>query len=282
MFIDFRQVSFSYQGKNSNIKALNNINLSIAQGEFICITGHTGSGKSTLVQHINGLLRPTSGAVYIDNKEIPLKGKALQNLRKQIGMLFQFPEEQLFEETIANDICFALKKLGISQIEIEGKLKSVMDLVGLDYELKDASPFNISGGQKRRVALAGVLITEPSVLILDEPTVGLDPKGKKDVLNIIRNINQKGSTIIMVTHELEDIVEYASRLIVMENGRIVFDGHPLDLLSSGQDLEEIKLSSTEAFHIAKELREMGIKLKGNIVSWKQLEQELIKIWNQKE
>ncbi len=284
MFIKFDQVSFSYFGKkNKYEKALDNINLEIKSGEFICITGHSGSGKSTLVQHINGLLKPTEGKVLIDNKEIIYKGKELQKLRKQIGLLYQFPEDQLFEETIEKDITFGPKKLGMPPEEIKKRLKETMELVGLDYTtLKDVSPMNISGGQKRRVALAGVLISKPSILILDEPTVGLDPRGRTEIMQILKQLHTEGKTIIMISHELDEIVEYITRLVVMSNGQVVIDGCPQQVLASKKFLEELKYTSTEPYYISKMLIEKGFELNENIVSWVQLEDELIKLYKRRE
>ncbi|MCX7615759.1 MAG: energy-coupling factor transporter ATPase, partial [Clostridiales bacterium] len=203
-------------------KALDDINLEIEDGEFIGLIGHTGSGKSTLIQQLNGLLKPTSGKVYIDDISITDKGISLKNVRQKVGIVFQYPEHQLFEETIYKDIAFGPTNLGLSHEEIEKRVKRAMDFVGLDFETyKDRSPFELSGGQKRRVAIAGVLAMEPKVLILDEPTAGLDPKGRDEVLKQIKRMHKEYKmTIIMVSHSMDEVAQLADRLIVLDKGKI--------------------------------------------------------------
>ncbi|KUO49116.1 MAG: hypothetical protein APF76_01495 [Desulfitibacter sp. BRH_c19] len=283
MHIKFENVSYLYDPHQKNPQmAIDNINLSINEGEYICITGPTGSGKSTLVQHINGLLRPTQGKLLINGKEIDYKGKSLQQIRKRVGFLFQFPEDQLFEETIEKDICFGPKKMGISLTDIEIRLKKVMDEVGLPYEqYKDVSPLKISGGQKRRIALACTLITEPEILILDEPTAGLDPKGKDEILKLIKDLNQSGRTIIMITHDLEDIAEYASRVTVMNHGKIILDGKPEDVLSQEDTLVHIKIPSTDPFYISRLLKMRGWSMSAGTITWEKLEEDILSIWEKK-
>lgn len=271
MFIEFKDVNFTYDivGKNPHL-TLKNINLSIAKGEYLCITGPTGSGKSTLVQHINGLLKPTMGQVFFDGLELPSKGKDLQQLRRRIGFLFQFPEDQLFEETIAKDICFGPRKLGIEEQELQTKLKKVMDLVGLPYEeFKDISPMRISGGQKRRVALACTLITDPDVLILDEPTVGLDPSGKFEILELIKKLQKRGRTIIKISHNLDDIADHGTRVIIMDKGKIIKDGRPKDILT------------TDAKQIAQTLYKRGWNIDPQIITWDNLEDTIWAKWKEK-
>ncbi len=284
MQIKFDNVSYLYDPKQKNPQmAIDNVVLSIGEGEYVCITGPTGSGKSTLVQHINGLLKPTQGKLLINGKEIVYKGHDLQQIRKKIGLLFQFPEDQLFEETIEKDICFGPKKMGLSLENIESRLKKVMGEVGLPYEqYKGISPMKISGGQKRRVALACTLITEPEILILDEPTAGLDPKGKDEILKLIKDLNQSGRTIIMITHDLEDIAEYASRVIVMNHGKIILDGKPEEVLTQEDTLVHIKIPSTDPFYIARLLKRRGWGMSSGIITWQKLEEEILSIWKKKE
>ncbi|MEW6622274.1 MAG: energy-coupling factor transporter ATPase [Bacillota bacterium] len=281
MLLNFINVSFAYErGKKKTFRALDSIDLTVNSGEFICITGPTGSGKSTLVQHMNGLLKPNEGTVLFKGKEISYRGDDLQKLRKSVGLVFQFPEDQLFEETIAKDIAFGPRKLGMPKGLIEERVKEIMHLVGLPYEdFKDHSPMKISGGQKRRAAIAGVLITDPEILILDEPTAGLDPKGKKEIMTIARMVQQKGSTVIMITHDLELIAEYASRVVVMDKGRIVGDAKAEAILTNEEMLTKIKMLAPEPFQIARDLRRRGWNLQEKIYDWDSLAEDIIKVWN---
>ena len=283
MQIRFENVDFTYdQGSKNPELAIKDINLEISQGEYICITGPTGSGKSTLIQHINGLLKPTQGRVLINNQELDYKGRSLQKIREKVGLLFQFSEDQLFEETIEKDICFGPKKLGISQKEIDSRLKKIMNDVGLSYEkYKDVSPMQISGGQKRRVALACTLITDPEVLILDEPTAGLDPEGKDEILKLIKNQNHLGRTIIKITHDLEDIAEFADRVIIMHQGNILLDGTPKEILTQVDVLNSIKMLSTEPYYISKKLKERSWNMASDIITWGELEKEILANWQKK-
>lgn len=283
MQIRFENVSYTYdQGSKNPKMAIEDINLEINQGEYICITGPTGSGKSTLIQHINGLLKPTRGRVLIDNQELDYKGRSLQRIRKKVGLLFQFPENQLFEETIERDICFGPKKLGIKQEEINSRLKKIMSDVGLPYEVyKDLSPMKISGGQKRRVAMACTLITDPETLILDEPTAGLDPGGKDGILKLIKDLNHLGRTIIKITHNLDDIAQFANRVIIMHQGKVLLDGKPKEILTQADTLNSIQMSSTEPYYISKELKERGWNVTSDIITWEELEKEIFSNWQKK-
>ena len=203
-------------------KALDDINLVIEDGEFLALIGHTGSGKSTLIQHLNGLLEPSSGRILVDEVDITNKETKLTDIRKKIGLVFQYPEYQLFEETIEKDIAFGPNNLGLSEEEVSNRVKKSMEMVGLDYETyKEVSPFDLSGGQKRRVAIAGVIAMEPKVLILDEPTAGLDPKGRDDILEQIKILHEKYKmTIVLVSHSMEDVGKLAERIVVMNKGKI--------------------------------------------------------------
>ena len=212
-------------------KALDNVNLTIEDGEFLALIGHTGSGKSTLIQHLNGLLEPSSGRILVDEVDITSKEVKLTDIRKKIGLVFQYPEYQLFEETIEKDVAFGPNNLGLSAEEVSNRVKKSMEMVGLDYETyKDVSPFDLSGGQKRRVAIAGVIAMEPKVLILDEPTAGLDPKGRDDILEQIKILHEKYKmTIVLVSHSMEDVGKLAERIVVMNGGKIELLGKPSEI-----------------------------------------------------
>ena len=209
-------------------KALDNVNLVIEDGEFLALIGHTGSGKSTLIQHLNGLLEPTSGRILVDDIDITNKEAKLTEIRKKIGLVFQYPEYQLFEETIEKDIAFGPNNLELSSEEVSRRVKKSMEMVGLDYETyKNVSPFDLSGGQKRRVAIAGVIAMEPKVLILDEPTAGLDPQGRDDILEQIKLLHEKYKmTIVLVSHSMEDVGKLAQRIVVMNKGKVELLGKP--------------------------------------------------------
>jgi len=237
MSIVFDNVTFTYMPNTPYQRtAIQNINLTIDKGEFIGIIGHTGSGKSTLVQHMNGLITPTSGHVTVDGVDLKTKGEAARNARRRVGMVFQYPEHQLFEETICQDIAFGPKNLGVPEHEMESRVRRAMDFVGLDYEqFKDRSPFNLSGGQMRRVAIAGVIALEPDYLALDEPAAGLDPRGRDEIFGQIVKLHQTtGITVILVSHNMEDVARFASRVLVMNGGQIGLDGTPADIFGSGR------------------------------------------------
>src|SRR5699024_4873394 len=215
----------------------------IGKGEFIGLIGHTGSGKSTLVQHLNGLIKPTKGRIIIGDSDITSKDANLKEIRQKVGLVFQYPEHQLFEETVYEDIAFGPKNLGLYKDEVEARVRDAMSFTGLDFErLKDRSPFELSGGQKRRVAIAGVLAMKPEVLILDEPTAGLDPRGRDEILEEIQKVYEKeGTTIILVSHSMEDIAKLVNRIIVMDKGKIKMDGEPRKIFKSSEELESIGL-----------------------------------------
>jgi len=239
--------------------ALEDVCLTIEDGEFIGLLGHTGSGKTTLVQHLNGLLKPTSGRVVVDGLDITEKGVSLIEVRKKIGLVFQYPEYQLFEETVAKDVAFGPKNIGLSDEEIDRRVRHAIQLVGLNYDkIAERSPFELSGGQMRRVAIAGVLAMEPKVLILDEPTAGLDPAGRNSILNMIRNLHKEsGITIIMVSHNMDDISTLATRLVVMSKGRMVLTGSPREVFQQRELLESVGLGVPQAAQLAEELIAAG-------------------------
>lgn len=260
-------------------KALDNVSLEIKQGEFVALIGHTGSGKSTLIQHINGLLKPTSGSLLIDDIDITVKKAKLTNIRKKVGLVFQYPEYQLFEETIEKDIAFGPQNLGLDNDEINKRVRRAMKIVGLDYEqFKDKSPFEISGGQKRRVAIAGVVAMEPSVLILDEPTAGLDPKGRDDILNkIVELYKENNITIILVSHSMEDVAKVANRIIVMDSGTCILDGTPAKIFKEIEKLETVGLAVPQVTYLIRELRRKGFQISEDIFTIEKAKQELLKI-----
>ena len=240
--------------------AIDNINLKIEKGEFIGLVGHTGSGKSTFIQHLNGLLKPSSGEVYVQGKSIFGARINLVEVRQKVGLVFQYPEHQLFEETVEKDIAFGPMNLGLTNDEIEVRVKEAMKSVGLSYEeYKDSSPFELSGGQKRRVAIAGVLAMEPEILILDEPTAGLDPMGSREILDEIVNIyKEREITIVLVSHNMEDVAKYTSRMVVMSAGKVVMDGSPRDLFSREEELKSYGLAVPQVRSLLNQLRDKGL------------------------
>ena len=259
--------------------ALEDINIEIKDGEFIGIIGHTGSGKSTLIQQMNGLLKPTSGNIYIDDVCITSKGADLKKVRQKIGLVFQYPEQQLFEETIAKDVAFGPKNLGISEEEVESRVRNALNTVGLDYDTyKDVSPFDLSGGQRRRVAIAGVIAMEPEILILDEPTAGLDPRGRDEILSKIKEFHDKYNlTIILVSHSMDDVAKLADRLIVMYEGRNVITGTPREVFRRYDELKKIGLSVPQVTMLAMELRKKGFNIREDCITIDEIEQEILKV-----
>lgn len=247
--------------------ALKDINLEIADGEFAGIIGHTGSGKSTLIQHINGLIRPTSGEIEVDGRKISGQSSSLNTLCREVGLVFQYPEHQLFELTVAKDIAFGPKNLGLPPEEVERRVKEAAALVGLKEKYMEKSPFELSGGQKRRVAIAGVLAMRPKILILDEPTAGLDPKGRDSILRQIRGLHrQTGATVLLVSHSMEDVAEYVDRVIAMNDGRIVLDGTPREVFSQRDALLSIGLAVPQITELAYHLRERGFTLPTAVIT----------------
>jgi len=243
--------------------ALNDVSFNIDDGEYIGLIGHTGSGKSTLIQHLNGLLKPSSGRVVIDGIDLAnTKGQALKDVRRNVGLVFQYPEHQLFEETVYRDISFGPKNYGLSQSEIDERVAKAMALVGLDFDkYKDRSPFEISGGQRRRVAIAGVLAINPKVLILDEPTAGLDPKGKNEILTQISELHKNSNiTIILVSHNMDEIARLADRIIVMDKGTIALIGTPAQIYAEADKLEHMGLGIPQITKVVNLLRQKGLKL----------------------
>ena len=239
--------------------ALDDVSLTIEDGEFVGLIGHTGSGKSTLVQHLNGLLLPTSGTITVDGLNIADKATDRRAIRRKVGLVFQYPENQLFEETVEKDIAFGPRNLGLDEAEIARRVKDAMRKVALDYDaLHERSVFELSGGQMRRVAIAGVLAMEPRTLVLDEPCAGLDPRGREEILGLIRDLHRDtGATIVMVSHSMDDVASLAERVIVMNHGRVAMDGAPREVFSRGAELRAIGLDVPQAVMLADKLRERG-------------------------
>ena len=260
-------------------KALDDINLVIEDGEFLALIGHTGSGKSTLIQHLNGLLEPSSGRILVDNIDITNKETKLTDIRKKIGLVFQYSEYQLFEETIEKDIGFGPNNLGLSEEEVSDRVKRAMEMVGLDYEsYKDVSPFDLKKKKKRRVAIAGVIAMEPKVLILDEPTAGLDPKGRDDILEQIKTLHEKYKmTIVLVSHSMEDVGKLAERIVVMNKGKIALMGKPAEIFKEVETLESIGLAVPQVTYLMRALREKGFNVSDEVFTVEQGSKELLRV-----
>lgn len=264
--------------------ALNGVNLTIQQGEFVGLIGHTGSGKSTLIQHMNGLLKASFGKIQINELDITEKAVSLIDIRKKVGLVFQYPEYQLFEETIYRDIAFGPTNMGLSEEEIHERVQEAMEMTGLDFEtLKDRSPFELSGGQKRRVAIAGVIAMRPELLILDEPTAGLDPKGRDEILDRIKQIHhRRKNTVVLVSHSMEDISRLVSRIIVMNRGQIEFQGHPKEIFQHEQKLRDIGLGIPKVAELVNALCSRGIDIRKDIVTIAEAKEELLRLLKEKD
>lgn len=256
--------------------AIDDINIEIPHGQFVGLIGHTGSGKSTFIQHLNALLKPTSGTVTVDGEDINADKISAKNVRYKVGLVFQYPEYQLFEETVYADIAFGPKNMGLSATEIDERVREAAHFVGVTDEQFERSPLELSGGQKRRVAIAGVIAMRPGVLILDEPTAGLDPAGCEQILrNICDYHTQTGSTVIIVSHSMDDVARLADRLVVFNHGAIRFDGTPEEVFSQPEELRSIGLAVPAATELAMELKKLGLKLPNSIYTNEQLEKALV-------
>ena len=284
MRIELRQVEYRYQLNTPFERlALHDINLNVEPGSYVAIIGHTGSGKSTILQHLNGLLKPTKGEVVIGDKVITSKKKQkdLKSIRKKVGIVFQFPEHQLFDETVEKDICFGPMNFGISEEEAKRLAKKTLGLVGLSEDILQKSPFDLSGGQMRRVAIAGVLAMEPDVIVLDEPTAGLDPRGRKDIMDMFARLHkERGMTTILVTHSMEDAAQYADKIIVMHQGTVYKSGTPIDIFSQPEQLIEIGLDVPETVRFQLLLqKETGIRFGQPCLSIETLAKEIAALTN---
>ena len=256
-----------YGTKNNITKAIDNISFSVNEGEFVAIMGPSGSGKSTLIQHLNGLLKATSGTIYYNNEDIYQENYDMKKLRSKVGLVFQYPEHQLFETEIFKDVCFGPKNLGLSQKEVEIRAFESLRLVGIDDNMFYQSPFDLSGGQKRRVAIAGVLAMKPDVLILDEPTAGLDPKGRDDILNCLKYLREEtGMTIILVSHSMDDVANYVSRIMVMNDGVLTYDDTPRNVFRHYKELEAIGLAAPQVTYLMNDLKQAGFDVNTDAIT----------------
>lgn len=278
MSIKIENLNYIYgKGTAYEIKALRDINLAIEDGEFIGLIGHTGSGKSTLIQHLNGLIKADSGAIYVDGENIYQDGYSMKKLRGKVGLVFQYPEHQLFEVDVFSDVCFGPKNQGFSEEEAAKKARLALQSVGLSEKYYKQSPFELSGGQKRRAAIAGVLAMEPNVLILDEPMAGLDPKGRDEILDEIARLHrERHLTILLVSHSMEDVAKYADRLIVMNKGSVQFQGTPREVFSHYKELENIGLSAPQITYLMHTLREKGFSVDVNASTIAEAKKSILK------
>lgn len=272
-------VYHTYQPKTPyEMHALKDVNLEIAEGEFIGLIGHTGSGKSTLIQHFNGLLKPSTGRVIVDGTDLSAKGTKLKEVRQKVGLVFQYPEHQLFEETVFADIAFGPKNLGLPEAKIAKRVRKSMEMVALDYDTyKDASPFVLSGGEKRRVAIAGVLAMEPKYLVLDEPTAGLDPRGRDEILaQVVRLHKEEGLTVILVSHSMDDVARFASRLIVMHDSQIIYNAEPRQVFTQYETLQKVGLDIPTVTKLMIHLREKGWAVRTDILTIEEAKEEILR------
>ncbi len=259
-------------------KALDGVSLKIEDGEFIGIIGHTGSGKSTLIQHLNGLLKATEGNIYFNGQDIYDKDYDLKDLRMQVGMVFQYPEHQLFDETVFKDVCFGPRNQGLPEKDVTLRAYEALKNVGLDEKYYDVSPFELSGGQKRRAAIAGVIAMKPQVLVLDEPTAGLDPQGRDEILDMIAENHQRyGNTVILVSHSMEDVAKYVDRIIVMDDGRVRFDGEPKEVFRHYKELEEIGLAAPQVTYLMHDLKDAGYDVSCDATTVEEAKDEIMKM-----
>lgn len=284
MIIDIKNLNFVYNlGTPFESKALDDVSVSISEGEFIGLIGHTGSGKSTLVQHLNGLIKPSSGEIIIDGTNITDKDVKLKSIRQKVGLVFQYPEYQLFEESVYKDIAFGPSNLNLKDEEVDQRVKEAMEVVGLDYEsLKDRSPFELSGGQKRRVAIAGVIAMKPKVLVLDEPTAGLDPHGRDEILNEIHELfKREGITILLVSHSMEDVAKLVDRILVMHHGKIVMDDKTREIFKRADELENIGLGIPQITKFMSAFKALGNDIREDILTVEEAKEELLRYFKEK-
>ena len=278
MSIIVDNICYSYDvGTGFERQALKNISCVINDGEFIGLIGHTGSGKSTFIQHLNGLVKASSGAIFYNSKNIYDEDYNMKDLRSKVGLVFQYPEHQLFETTIFKDVCFGPKNLGLGAVQAETRALKALHMVGLPDDMYYQSPFDLSGGQKRRVAIASVLAMEPEVLILDEPTAGLDPQGRDDILNCIKKLHDEmGITVILVSHSMEDVANYVDRIMVMNDGVLTFDDTPKVIFSHYKELEEIGLAAPQVTYIMQDLKNAGLDVDTSVITVDEAKEEILK------
>ncbi len=278
MSITLEHVNYVYSpGTAYEKQALKDVSLEIPQGQFVGIIGHTGSGKSTLIQHLNGLTKATSGKILYEGKNIYDEGYDMRGLRSQVGLVFQYPEHQLFEVDVLSDVCFGPKNQGLSQEECEARAKEALELVGFPEKYYKQSPFELSGGQKRRVAIAGVLAMRPKVLVLDEPTAGLDPKGRDEILDQVERLHKEtGMTVILVSHSMEDVARYVERIIVMNRGEKMLDGTPGEVFRHYKELEKVGLAAPQVTYVMHDLKERGFDLSPDATTIEEAADEIMR------
>lgn len=278
MSIALEHVSYIYSpGTAYERHALRDVSLEIPQGQFVGIIGHTGSGKSTLIQHLNGLVKATEGSIFYDGKSIYEAGYDMKGLRSRVGLVFQYPEHQLFEVDVITDVCFGPKNLGLTQEECEIRAREALELVGFPEKYYRQSPFELSGGQKRRVAIAGVLAMRPQVLILDEPTAGLDPKGRDEILDQIAKLHKEtGMTVILVSHSMEDVARYVQRIIVMNRGEKMLDGTPKEVFRHYKELEKVGLAAPQVTYVMHDLKDRGFRVSSDATTVEEAAEEIVR------
>lgn len=278
MSIALEHVNYVYSPGTAYEKhALKDVSLEIPQGQFVGVIGHTGSGKSTLIQHLNGLVRATSGKIFYGGQDIYEGGFDMKKLRSQVGLVFQYPEHQLFEVDVISDVCFGPKNLGLSQEECEQRAREALELVGFPEKYYHQSPFELSGGQKRRVAIAGILAMHPKVLVLDEPTAGLDPKGRDEILDQVEHLHRETEmTVILVSHSMEDIARYVERIIVMNHGEKMFDGTPREVFSHYKELEKVGLAAPQVTYVMNDLKERGFPVASDATTIEEAADEIMR------
>lgn len=278
MSITLEHVNYIYSpGTAYEKRALNDISLEIGQGQFVGIIGHTGSGKSTLIQHLNGLMKATSGDILYDGQSIYAEGYDMRKLRSQVGLVFQYPEHQLFEVDVISDVCFGSKNQGLSEEESEKNAREALELVGFPEKYYKQSPFELSGGQKRRVAIAGVLAMKPKVLILDEPTAGLDPKGRDEILDQIAKLHKEtGMTVVLVSHSMEDVARYVDRIIVMNKGEKMPDSTPKEVFRHYKELEEVGLAAPQVTYVMHDLKDRGFDVSPDATTIEEAADEIMR------
>ena len=278
MSIKLEHINYIYgEGTAYRKQALKDVSLEIPHGQFVGIIGHTGSGKSTLIQHLNGLIKATDGKFYFNGEDVYADGYSMRNLRSEVGLVFQYPEHQLFEVDVLTDVCFGPKNQGLPKEECEKRAKEALEAVGFPEKYYGQSPFDLSGGQKRRVAIAGVLAMRPKVLVLDEPTAGLDPKGRDEILDQIAELHRQGNmTVVLVSHSMEDIAKYVERLIVMNRGEKLFDGTPKEVFSHYRELEQIGLSAPQVTYVMNALKDKGFAVSTEATTIEEAVEEIMK------
>lgn len=270
-------ISYVYSpGTAYEKKALDDVSFTINKGEFIGIIGHTGSGKSTLIQHFNGLEKATGGTIYFNGQDIYDRDFNMKSLRSKVGLVFQYPEHQLFETTVLEDVKFGPKNLGLSKLEVDLRAFEAIKQVGLPEKCYDDSPFELSGGQKRRVAIAGVLAMKPEILILDEPTAGLDPRGRDEILDQIAKLHKEGLTVILVSHSMEDVAKYADRIIAMNDGKVAFDGTPKEVFRHYRELERMGLSAPQITYVMQEMKGLGLDVDIDVSTVEEAKEEILR------